>query len=436
MNLAVIGVGYVGLVAGTCFAESGNDVTCVDIDQKKLDVLNAGKVPIYEPGLEEMVRRNFADQRLIFTSDLPSAVKKSQVIFIAVGTPQGPNGHADLQYVEATARGIARAMDSFKIVVTKSTVPVGTAARVEQRIAAAYQPSAGKRFRFAVASNPEFLREGSAVEDFMRPNRVVIGAESDEAIAILRDLYRPLYLIEVPLVVTNIATAELIKYASNAFLATKISFINEIANLCERVGGDVHVVARAMGLDARIAPKFLHAGPGYGGSCFPKDTRALVAFGRSVGVEQRIVTAVVEVNDRQRELMLAKIEGAVGELSGKRIAMLGLSYKPNTDDVRESPAIDIARKLQQRGAQLRCYDPQAMRNAQRELADVEYCKDAYHAAEGCDALVLATEWNEFRRLDLERLRGTLAEPVIIDLRNVYEPQTMAEAGFRYRAVGR
>jgi UDPglucose 6-dehydrogenase len=436
MNVAVIGTGYVGLVTGACFAEFGIGVTCVDKDADKVQMLHSGRIPIFEPGLEEIVRRNRENGRLSFTTDTATAVRQSLVIFIAVPTPPQPDGSTDLSYVDEVARTIGRCMNGYKVVVTKSTVPVGTAERIQRIIEESYQPEEGRRYRFAVASNPEFLREGSAVEDFLRPNRVVIGAESDEAIAILRDMYRPLYLIEVPFVVTNIATAELIKYASNAFLATKISFINEIANLCERVGGDVHVVARAMGLDGRIGSKFLHAGPGYGGSCFPKDTRALVQFSRGLGVPQRIVAAVCEVNDAQRQRMIEKIESLAGPLSGKLIAVLGLSYKPNTDDVRDSPALDIVRLLQERGARVRCFDPQAMGSAERELKDVVFCSDAYDAAEGCDALVLATEWNEFRALDLDRLRKALAAPVLIDLRNVYDPSEMAREGFRYAGVGR
>lgn len=432
MNVAVIGTGYVGLVTGACFSEFGINVICVDNDAEKVSSLRAGKIPIFEPGLEEIVKRNHANGRLAFTTEVGDAIRQSLVVFIAVPTPTREDGSTDLSFVEEVASTIGTHLNGYKVVVTKSTVPVGTSSRLEKIISAAAE---GKH-RFSVASNPEFLREGSAVEDFMRPNRVVIGAESDEAIAILRDLYRPLYLIEVPLVVTNIATAELIKYASNAFLATKISFINEIANLCEKVGADVHTISRAMGLDNRIGGKFLHPGPGYGGSCFPKDTRALVQFSHELGVEQRIVAAVVETNDYQRQRMVDKITSFVGDLSSKRLAVLGLSYKPNTDDVRESPAIDIIKKLQHLGARIKCFDPQAMRRAENELRDVEFCRDPYQAAEGCDALVLATEWNEFRNLDLVRLRSVLKDPCVIDLRNVYNPQTMAGMGFRYTSIGR
>ena len=339
--------------------------------------------------------------------------------------------------VEQVAREVAASINGYKVVVTKSTVPVGTAARIAAIIAETVAGTERAEYRCSVASNPEFLREGSAVGDFMRPDRVILGADDDEAIAILRDLYSPLYLIEVPFVTTSVTTAELIKYAANAFLATKISFINEIANLCEAVDADVHVVARAMGLDGRISSKFLHPGPGFGGSCFPKDTRSLASFSRALGVEQRVVTAVCEVNEQQRVRMVEKIEQAVGgELDGKRIAVLGLSFKPNTDDVRESPAIDVIRQLQDRGAEIRCFDPQAMDNAAKLLKDVAFCSDAYDAMRNCHAVVIATEWNEFRKLDLDRLRELLAEPVIVDLRNVYDPARMKEQGFRYCGVGR
>ena len=438
MNIAVIGTGYVGLVTGACFAEFGVHVTCVDKDADKVAALEAGQIPIFEPGLAEIVRRNTAAGRLRFTTDTARAVQQSLVILIAVATPPQSDGSTDLSVVDAVARTIGEHLNGYKVVVTKSTVPVGTAERVRGIVQQEYEKThAGGRNRFSVASNPEFLREGSAVEDFLRPNRVVIGAEDDEAVAILRDLYSPLYLIETPFVVTNIKTSELIKYASNAFLATKISFINEVANLCDKVGADVHVVARAMGLDGRISSKFLHAGPGYGGSCFPKDTASLVQFSRGYGVEQRIAAAVCEVNRAQREYMVEKVESMLdGDVAGKTIGVLGLSFKPNTDDVRESPALEIIRRLQDRGARIRCYDPQAMANAERELKDVTFCANPYDTAEGCQALVLATEWNEFRMLDLARIQERMAEPVVVDLRNVYEPDQMVEMGFRYTGVGR
>jgi UDPglucose 6-dehydrogenase len=358
------------------------------------------------------------------------------VIFIAVPTPSHVDGSTDLTYVDEVARTIGEHLDGYKVVVTKSTVPVRTADRVKRLIEEARAAAGRERFRFSVASNPEFLREGSAVEDFLRPDRVVIGADDDEAVAILRDMYNPLYLIEVPFVVTNVPTAELIKHASNAFLAAKITFINEIANLCEEVGADVHDVARSMGLDGRIGKKFLHPGPGFGGSCFPKDTKALVRFSQEFGVPQRVVSAVVDANDAQKERMVEKIERLTEGLDGRTIAVLGLSYKPNTDDIRDSPAVEIVRKLQKRGARIRCFDPQAMDNARRELTGVEFCVDAYEAVRDCDAVVLATEWNEFRMLDLDRIRGGLRKPAIADLRNVYDPDEMARKGFKYTGVGR
>jgi UDPglucose 6-dehydrogenase len=436
VNIAVIGTGYVGLVTGACFSEFGVNVMCVDKDEAKIARLREGHMPIFEPGLEEIVRRNMKAGRLQFTCDTALAVQRSLAIFIAVATPPQADGSTDLSFVDEVARTIGACINGYKVVITKSTVPVKTADRVKRLIAESVRQHGRQQFRWSVASNPEFLREGSAVEDFMRPDRVVLGTEDQEALAILRDLYAPLNLIEVPIITTNVETAEIIKYASNAFLAAKITFINEIANLCEEVGADVHDVARAMGLDGRIGRKFLHPGPGFGGSCFPKDTQALVAFSKDFGVEQRLTRAVVEANEYQKERMIDKAERLLGGLDSLTIAVLGLSYKPNTDDVRDSPAIAIVRKLQERGARIRCYDPQAMENARRELKDVEFCTDAYATAEGCDALVLATEWNEFRNLDLDRLRELLAQPVMLDLRNVYEPREMARQGFRYCGVGR
>ena len=436
MNVAVIGTGYVGLVTGACFAEFGISVTCVDKDGAKIDKLREGEVPIFEPGLEEIVRRNTSNGRLRFTTNAREAVERALVIFIAVPTPPQPDGSTDLSYVDDVSRTIGASLDGYKVVVTKSTVPVRTAERVKRTIEAAMAESGNEQHRCSVVANPEFLREGSAVEDFLRPDRIVIGAEDDEAIAILRDLYRPLYLIEVPFVVTNIATAELIKYASNAFLAAKISFINEISNLAERVGADVHHVARAMGLDGRISSKFLHPGPGYGGSCFPKDTLSLVSFSREFGVEQRVVSAAIAANDAQRERMIEKISEQIGALVGKTVGVLGLSYKPNTDDVRDSPALGIIRRLQEEGAGVRCFDPQAMPRAREELVDVTFCKDAYDVAKDSDCLVLATEWNEFRSLDFVRLREYLLSPVLVDLRNVYERSEVEKLGFRYTGVGR
>ena len=436
MNIAVIGTGYVGLVTGAGFSEFGINVICVDKDVEKIARLERGELPIFEPGLDDIVQRNVAAGRLRFTTDARSAVEQSLVIFIAVPTPPQEDGSTDLSYVDEVARTIGEHLDGYKVVVTKSTVPVKTAERVRRGVVEAAQKAGKHAIRCSVASNPEFLREGSAVEDFLHPDRVVIGADDPEAVAILKDLYKPLNLIEVPFVITNVATAELIKYASNAFLATKISFINEISALCEAVGADVHHVSRAMGLDGRIGRKFLHPGPGYGGSCFPKDTLSLVQFSREFGVEQRIVAATVAANDAQRERMISKVEKMIGPVRGKTIGALGLSFKPNTDDVRESPAIWVIRELQKRGARIRCYDPEAMKTASRELSDVDFCEDAYDTAKGSDALLFLTEWNEFRKLDLVRLKELLREPVVIDMRNVCEPAEMAQMGFRYTGVGR
>ncbi len=434
MNLAVVGTGYVGLVTGACFAEFGNHVIGVDKDEAKIERLKRGEVPIYEPGLEGLVRRNLAAGRLEFTTDLPRAIRESLVVFIAVGTPQGNDGRADLSFVQEVARAIGENLDAYKLVVTKSTVPAGTGRMVREII----ERHRREPHAFSVASNPEFLREGSAIEDFMRPNRVVLGTEDETATAILRDLYRPLYLIEVPFVVTDVVTAEVIKYASNAFLATKISFINEMADLCEAVGADVHAVARGMGLDRRIGPKFLHPGPGFGGSCFPKDTRAVIEFAREQGVDLRIVRAVLEVNRSRIPRMIEKIRRAVGgELSGKTVAQLGLSFKPNTDDLRESPALAILDRLREAGARVRAFDPAAMEAARASgRNDVVYCADEYETVEGAEALVVATEWNQFRGLDIGRLKALMKEPVIVDLRNVYDPEKVRRAGFRYYGVGR
>lgn len=436
MRLAVIGTGYVGLVTGACFAEFGNEVVCVDLDRDKIMGLRRGQIPFFEPGLEEVVLRNLRSGRLSFSTDTPEAVTRSSVIFLAVQTPSRPDGLTDLSFVEQVARTIGSCLNGYKVLVTKSTVPVKTAEELRKRVEEARSAAGLDQVDFSVASNPEFLREGSAVEDFMRPDRIVVGTDDDAAAAILRELYAPLSLTRVPFVQTSIETAELIKYASNAFLATKITFINEIANLCEQVGADVHDVSRAMGLDGRIGPKFLHPGAGYGGSCFPKDTESLVAFSREFGVEQRIVAAVCEANRAQRERAVEKIAGMTDGLEGRTIGVLGLSYKPNTDDVRESPSIHVIRGLQQGGARIRCFDPQALENARTELSDVHFCRDAYEVAENASALVLATEWNEFRALDLGRIKKLLAEPVIVDLRNIYEPSEMARLGFRYVGVGR
>ncbi|MDC8448392.1 MAG: UDP-glucose/GDP-mannose dehydrogenase family protein [Nitrospira sp.] len=432
MHISVIGSGYVGLVTGACFAEFGVNVTCMDSDSRRIEKLEKGEVPFYEPGLAELVAKGLKAGRLSFTTDIAKAVDKALVIFIAVGTPPRGDGSADLSYVEEVGKGIARHMTGYKVIVTKSTVPVGTGATLRKVITSA-QTNA---FRFDMVSNPEFLREGSAIEDFMRPNRVVIGADSDQAIAIMKDLYRPLYLIETPIVVTDVPTAELIKYASNAFLATKISFINEIANLCEKVGANVQMVAKGMGLDHRIGSKFLHAGPGFGGSCFPKDLAALIQTGERHGYPMQIASAASRVNDSQRGRMIEKIQEALGGLKGKTVAMLGLSFKPNTNDLREAPALSIGRALLAEGTSIRAYDPEALTEACQLMPELQPCRDTYHAAEGADALVIMTEWNVFRNLDFEKLKSVMRVPVLLDLRNIYDPERVASAGFKYVSVGR
>jgi UDPglucose 6-dehydrogenase len=432
MHVAVIGSGYVGLVTGACFAEFGVDVTCVDVDAEKIARLSDGIIPIYEPGLEQLVAKNAQAGRLQFTTDLKAAVERSLVIFLAVGTPPTEDGSADLRYIEAAARSVAECMNDYKVIVTKSTVPVGTGERLRKLI----REHQKGRNNFGIVSNPEFLREGAAIDDFMRPDRVVIGSSDEEAIAIMRDLYRPLYLIETPFVITSLEAAELTKYAANAFLATKISFINEIANLCDLIGCDVHDVARAMGMDGRIGRKFLHPGPGFGGSCFPKDTRALSSVARDFGSQSLLVDAVIEVNQRQRAAMIPKIEKLVGDLKGKTVAVLGLSFKPETDDMREAPSVDIMRGLIERGATVRAYDPVAIEEARKILPDISYADDEYATVEGADVLVFMTEWNQFRALDMERIRGLMRTPKIADLRNIYEPSAMRELGFDYVGVGR
>lgn len=432
MHISVIGTGYVGLVTGACFAEFGVHVTCMDNDTRRIEKLEKGEVPFYEPGITELVAKGVREGRLSFTTDIAKAVDKALVIFIAVGTPPRGDGSADLSYVEEVGKGIARHMTGYKVIVTKSTVPVGTGKRLREVI----KKSQANPFQFDIVSNPEFLREGSAIEDFLRPNRVVIGADSDHAVAIMKDLYRPLYLIETPIVVTDIPTAELIKYASNAFLATKISFINEMANLCERVGGNVQMVAKGMGLDNRIGSKFLHAGAGFGGSCFPKDLAALIQAGERAGYPVQIALAASKVNEDQRSRMVDKIRNAVGGLGGKTLGMLGLSFKPNTNDLREAPALAISQQLLKEGATVRAYDPIALDEACRTISSLKPCLDAYDAAEGTDALIIMTEWNQFRSLDFERLKGIMKTPVLIDLRNVYDPDRVVRFGFHYISVGR
>lgn len=434
MNVVMIGVGYVGLVSGACFAEFGANVTCIDVDEGKIKRLSSGQIPIYEPRLDELVNRNVQQGRLQFSTEFHEPIAAADLVFIAVGTPtRRGDGHADLSYVYAAAREIARHLEGYTAVVDKSTVPVGTARQVA-RIIREENPDAD----FDVASNPEFLREGAAIADFMRPDRVVIGVESPRAEALLRELYRPLNLIESPILVTNLESAELIKYASNAFLATKISFINEMAALCEAVGADVHSVAKGIGLDGRIGRKFLHPGPGYGGSCFPKDTLALVRTAQEHDLSCRIIEAVVEVNAAQRARMLRKIRVALGGgESGKTLAILGLTFKPETDDMREAPALAILPALLEKGATLKAHDPQGMKEAKALLpVGIHYCDDIYETFDGAHAVVLLTEWNAYRGLDLDRVKGMMAGNVFVDLRNVYEPRLMREAGFEYVCVGR
>jgi UDPglucose 6-dehydrogenase len=432
----VIGTGYVGLVTGACFAEFGNQVICADKDADKIETLRRGEVPIYEPGLDELVARNVHAGRLSFTTDTPEAVRVSLVAFVAVPTPPRPDGSTDLTAVEAVSREIGQTLDGYKVVVTKSTVPVGTSEKVRDWIR---QELASRKVdaRFSVASNPEFLREGSAIGDFMRPDRVVLGCNDEQAAAILEDLYRPLYLNETPMVLTDIASAELSKYAANAFLATKVSFINEVATLCESVGADVQAVARAIGLDRRIGSKFLHAGPGFGGSCFPKDTRALAHFAREQGSAFEVVEAVIRANEAQRARTLDKIIAALdGEVEGRTVAVLGLSFKPETDDVRDAPALDIISGLLKRGVRVQAFDPHAMETAAPFVPDVAMCQDAYGACKGADVLVILTEWNQFRMLDLGRVKELLRRPVIVDARNIYDPEPMRAAGFKYCGIGR
>jgi UDPglucose 6-dehydrogenase len=433
MRIAVIGTGYVGLVSGACFSEFGVSVTCVDKDAHKIARLQKGEMPIYEPGLDQIVESNARAGRLAFTTDLSAAVAGADAVFIAVGTPsRRGDGHADLTYVFAAAEEIAHALTGYAVIVTKSTVPVGTGRRVADIICKARPDLA-----FDVVSNPEFLREGSAIQDFMRPDRVVIGAESERAQDVMRELYRPLYLIETPMIFTAVETAELTKYAANSFLATKISFINEIADLCEQVGADVQDVAKGIGLDGRIGRKFLHAGPGYGGSCFPKDCLALVRTAQEAGAPVSIVETVVAVNDARKDRMAQRIIRACGgSVDGKNIAVLGLTFKPNTDDMRESASLTIIPALQRAGATIRAFDPEGTEEARKLLDGVSFCAGAYDAMEGADAVVIITEWNEFRALDLKRVRALLRSPTVIDLRNIYKPADMAEAGFYYFSIGR
>lgn len=436
MNIAIVGSGYVGLVTGACLADFGHNVICVDADCDRVTRLSNGDIPFFEPGLAELVERNAAAGRLLFTADIGPAVSTSTVIFLAVGTPEGRDGAADMSQVSAAVAAIAAHVDGYRIIVTKSTVPVGTGWGLRELMRRHLRAPV----EFDVVANPEFLREGSAIEDFMRPDRIVIGADSARAAAVIREIYRPLYLIETPFVITDLATAEMIKYASNALLAVKISFMNEIANLCDDVRADVHTVAKGMGLDNRIGPKFLHPGPGYGGSCFPKDTRALASLGKRFGTPQHIVESAIRVNEEQRRRLFRKIELALGGLWGRRIAMLGLSFKPNTSDVREAPALYLCRELVAAGASICAFDPIAMKDAASDLADlgasVEFASDPYEAAAGADAVVIMTEWNEFRNLDLVALRSSVASPLLVDARNILEPSQARAAGFRYLCTGR
>ena len=433
MKIAMIGAGYVGLVSGACFSEFGHHVTCIDQDELKIGRLRRNEIPIYEPGLDALVVRNAAAGRLKFEKDLSAAVADAELVFIAVGTPsRRGDGHADLTYVREAAKQIAAAMDGYTVVVTKSTVPVGTGREVAD-IVRATNPKAD----FDVISNPEFLREGSAIDDFMRPNRVVIGVESERGREKMRELYRPLFLIETPILFTGLETAELIKYAANGFLAMKISFINQVADLCEKVGADVHDVARGIGLDGRIGQKFLHPGPGYGGSCFPKDARALVEIARQANAPISLIEATAEFNETRKLQMAERVVAALGgSAAGKVVTLLGLTFKPNTDDMREAPSLAIAPALIKAGATVRAHDPEGTAEAKKLMPDLTYCADPYEAMTGADAVVLLTEWNSYRALDLKRMKAILKQPVVVDLRNIYRPSEMRAAGFRYSSIGR
>jgi UDPglucose 6-dehydrogenase len=433
MKIAMIGAGYVGLVSGACFSEFGHHVTCIDQDELKIGRLRRNEIPIYEPGLDALVARNVAAGRLKFDKDLSATVADADLVFIAVGTPsRRGDGHADLTYVREAAKQIAQAVRGYTVVVTKSTVPVGTGREVAEIIRAT-----NAQADFDVVSNPEFLREGSAIDDFMRPNRVVIGAETERGREKMRELYRPLFLIETPILFTGLETAELIKYASNGFLAMKISFINQIADLCEKVGADVHDVARGVGLDGRIGQKFLHPGPGYGGSCFPKDTRALVEIARQAGAPISLIEATAEFNEARKLNMAERIVVALGgSPAGKVVALLGLTFKPNTDDMREAPSLAIAPALLKAGAAIKAHDPEGMAEARKLMPDLAYCADPYEAMTGADAVVFLTEWNSYRALDLRRMKAVLRQPVVVDMRNIYRPSEMRAAGFRYSSIGR
>lgn len=431
-RIAVVGTGYVGLVSGTGLADFGHQVTCLDIDEEKIQILKDDRLPIWEPGLLDLVRKNVSAKRLEFSTDIAQEIQNAEIVFIAVGTPSAENGDADLSAVFAVAEMIGKNLNSHKYIVTKSTVPVGTGARVREIIEQNASPGASCE----VISNPEFLREGSAVYDFMHPDRVVIGCETQQGKKMMQDVYRSLYLIETPFVFTNLPTAELIKYASNAFLATKITFINEIANICDVVGADVHMVSKTMGQDGRISPKFLHPGPGFGGSCFPKDVRALAAIGRSSGYDTKLLNAVLDVNQSQKYRMVDKLKKLLPDLQGKTIALLGLAFKQRTDDVRESPALGIIKRLKEEGATIQAFDPAAMDEMKKHYPDLNYKEGIYECIQGADALMVATEWNEFRDLDFARVNKLMKQPKLVDCRNLYDPVTVREAGFQYAAVGR
>ncbi len=432
MNITVIGTGYVGLVLGTCLANLGNNIICVDVDKSKVDKLKKGIIPIYEPGLKDLVERNTKEERLIFTTSIKDGVEKSDVVFIAVGTPQGHDGKADLKYVDQVAEDIGKYINSYKVIVNKSTVPVGTAERVKKIIKKNQKSKTG----FDVVSNPEFLREGCAIKDFQVPDRVVIGVDSEKAKEIMLKIYKPIERTNHPILITTPKSSELIKYASNSFLATKISFINEIANLCEKVGADVKAVARGMGLDKRIGSRFLQAGVGYGGACFPKDVRALITTGYENGYDFRIINAADEINQEQKRSLIPKLKKLIPDLKNKTIAIWGLAFKPKTDDIREAPSLVIIEELQELGAQIRAFDPVAEENAKKATKNIEFCKNPYETVKDCDALIIVTEWDEFRNLDKKKVKELLKHPNIVDGRNIYDPKEMKELGFSYIGVGR
>jgi len=439
MKIAIIGTGYVGLVTGVCLADFGNDIICTDNDKEKINILNSGQLPIYEPGLKEIIERNRNCKRIEFTTNIKYAVSQSEVVFITVGTPEKEDGNADLKYVFEVAKDIASYMNDYKVVVDKSTVPIGTGKKVAEIIQNILEDRK-VNYKFDVASNPEFLREGKALYDFMHPDRIVIGSESNKAIEIVKEVYRVLKLNDIPFITTNLETAEMIKYASNAFLAMKISYVNEIANLCEKIGADVQVVTSAMGRDGRISPKFLHCGPGYGGSCFPKDTKALAKIGRESNSPITLIESTIKANQNQKLKMVEKIEKIMGNVKDKTIAILGLAFKPETNDIREAPSMVIIEELYRMGAKIKAFDPQAIEEAKKKLKDLKgiiYCKDEYEAIEGTDALAIITEWNQFRRLDFARIKKIMKDNYIFDLRNIYSKEIIEkENGFKYFSVGR